>query len=69
MFAHRFCQFTAKWFVSYSLLLDEKRQKEQMNWQLQRLCRTDLAHSSHGLVMGSCETHSVLTFPIDKNGA
>jgi hypothetical protein len=38
------CKFTAKCFVSCSFLLAEKRQKEQMKWQIESLCRTDLAH-------------------------
>src|SRR5205823_13167132 len=38
------CKFTATWFVSYSLLFAEKRQKEQTKWQIQSLCQTDLAH-------------------------
>jgi hypothetical protein len=38
------CKFAATCFVSSSLLCAEKRQKEQTNWQIQRLCQTDLAH-------------------------
>ena len=34
------CKFTAKWFVSCSLLCAEKRQKEQMHWQMENITRT-----------------------------
>lgn len=32
------CKFMAKWFVSYSPLFAEKRQKEQMNGEIESLC-------------------------------
>jgi hypothetical protein len=44
MFANRFCKFTVTGLVSCSLLLAEKMQEEQANWQILSLCRTDLAH-------------------------
>jgi hypothetical protein len=39
-------KFTAVWFVSCSLRLAEKRQTEQMRWQIESLCWTDLARFS-----------------------
>ena len=44
-------------------------QNEQAEWQIQSLCRTDLACFLCGLVMFLCETHFRPSFRIDKNGA
>jgi regulation of enolase protein 1 (concanavalin A-like superfamily) len=63
------CKVTAKWFVSCSLLLAEKKQKEQMKWQIESIMRTFSLFLACGLAMVLREAHSVLTSRIYKNGA
>ncbi len=62
-------KFAATGFVSSSLLCAEKRQKEQTNWQIQRLCQTDLAHCfvETGADQARNARLSLLT-RIDRNG-